>query len=398
VIEEKEEILVISHKYPPSIGGMQKHCFELVEGLKRKYTIHKLIQTAGISKLWFFLTVVGKAKKILKDNPNISLIYVNDGLMAFVLTRLMKQTNVPMVATIHGLDVVFPLAFYQKWVRNTLSKYHAIIAVSKATQEECILRGIPKTHAFMVQNGYEPRPAKTLDHSNIIEKLNQTFHFDARGKRIIISIGRGVKRKGFSWFIKHVITKLPEEVCYLIVGPISDTKQLRRLKRFLPKGLYQKLVLFAGLAVDEVEIEEAVAQLGLGERVKRISGLSNEELTALIQLADLSVMPNVKVEGDFEGFGLVALEASSNGTLLIGAGIEGITTAIEDGVNGVLLPSGDEIAWVATITELLADHEQLEVLSQLYQQNTLAHSFSWARMVQGYDEIFMQIALKNKKL
>ncbi len=187
---------------------------------------------------------------------------------------------------------------------------------------------------------------------SLLDKLKNDFGFDPKGKKIIISIGRGVRRKGFSWFIRQVMTKLPDDVCYLIIGPKTNTVPLKRLKNWLPKSLFDKIVLFAGLAVDEIEIERAIEELKLASRVKRISNLSNAELTALIQLADLSVMPNVKVEGDFEGFGLVALEAASNGTLLVGAGIEGITTAIENGVNGILLPSENASIWVDKIQEL----------------------------------------------
>lgn len=388
--QTQKEILVISHKYPPSIGGMQKHCYELVEGLGGKLKIHRLIQTKGISKLWFFLTVVGKAKKMLKANSDISMIYVNDGLMAFVLTRLMRRTKVPMVATIHGLDVVFPMGFYQRWVKSTLSSYSAIIAVSKATKEECVSRGIPSEKVFMVKNGYSPPAPRKADLSIIKQKLQSEYNLDAEGKQIIISIGRGVRRKGFSWFIRSVMTKLPEKVCYLIIGPETNTKPLKRLKSLLPQKLFNKIVLFAGLAVDEIEIERAIRELNLGHRVQRVSNLTNDQLTALIQLADLSVMPNLPVKGDFEGFGLVALEASSNGTLLVGAGIEGITTAIEDGVNGILLPSQETEIWVRKVTALLSDEARLKSLSEEFQRNTLSHSFSWEQMVQEYYDIFVQ--------
>lgn len=395
-MENKPEILVISHKYPPSIGGMQKHCFELVEGVSQKTLVHRLIQTEGVSKLWFFLTVVGQARKLLLRNPNIGLIYVNDGLMAFVLTRLLKYTNVPMVVTIHGLDIVFPMAFYQKWIKTTLTKYAAIIAVSEATKNECILRGLDESKVLMVKNGYEPSAEKLLDLSLIREKLRQTYGFETEGKRIIVSIGRGVRRKGFSWFINHVITKLPSDVCYLIIGPKSNVGQINYLRKYLPSSLFEKLVLFAGLGVDELEIQQAIENHQLHERVKRISNLTYLELNALIQLADLSVMPNVSIAGDFEGFGLVALEAVSNGTLCVAAGIEGITTAIEDGKNGILLESGNAEMWKEEIETLLGDKEKLNALALQYQKYNLEHSYSWNQMVDAYFDIFVRTAKQNQ--
>lgn len=388
----RTEILVISHKYPPSIGGMQKHCFELVEGLDKQTKVHRLIQTAGISKLWFFITAVGKARKILKSNPEISLIYVNDGLMAFVLTSLMKYTDVPMIATIHGLDVVFPLAFYQKWVREKLSKYAAIIAVSEATKQECFKRGLSKDRVFMVKNGFEPAQDSPKDLAIIREKLKTVHGFNAENKKIIVSIGRGVRRKGFSWFVRNVMIDLPENVCYLIIGPRANTGQIRFLRNILPAPLFNNLVLFAGLSIDEVEIEKAVTELSLQDRVKRISNLTYEELNALIQLADISVMPNVKVEGDFEGFGLVALEAVSNGTLCIASGIEGITSAVENDKNGILLESENKEAWVARIGDLVREPEELKSLSEKYKSFNLEHSFSWSKMVDEYYHIFKNVA------
>ncbi|MEP0936282.1 MAG: glycosyltransferase family 4 protein [Cyclobacteriaceae bacterium] len=375
---------------------MQKHCYELVEGISKKTKVHRLIQTEGVSKVWFFLTVVAKARRILKANSNISLIYVNDGLMAFVLSKLLKHTRIPMIATIHGLDVVFPMKFYQNWVRNKLSKYAGIIAVSEATKKECLQRGLNRERVFMVKNGFEPETIEKRDLSHIREKLKSGYGVSLEDKKVIVSIGRGVKRKGFSWFIRNVVKDLPENVYYLMVGPGANTKQIRFLRTVLPASLFEKIVLFAGLAVDDVEIEAAIKELCLEDRVKRISGLKYSELIDLVRSADISVMPNLSVKGDFEGFGLVALEAVSNGTLCIAAGIEGITTAIEDGKNGVLLESGNPTVWKNKIEHFFNKPDELIALSDEYQKYNLEHSFSWGKMVDAYYDIFVKIADQKK--
>lgn len=376
---------------------MQKHCFELVDGLSKVTKVHRLIQTEGVSKLYFFFTAVKKALRILRSNTDIRLIYVNDGLMAFVLTRLIQRTNVPMIATIHGLDVVFPMRFFQRWIKQQLTKYAAIIAVSQATADECIKRGLDPERVFMVPNGFEPEIQKENNATLISDRLRRDYDFDPSGKRIIVSIGRGVSRKGFSWFVRNVMTDLPDDVGYLIIGPSANTDQIKWIKRLLPKSIFRYLVLFAGLATDELEIKEAIASLGLENRVRRISHLSYQELNSLIRLADISVMPNIKVEGDFEGFGLVALEAASNGTLCIASGIEGITTAIQDGENGILLPSEDKLAWVNRIKNLLENPDELASITKKYQQNTHANSFTWTKMTAEYLKVFEQV-VKGKSL
>ena len=111
------EILVISHKYPPSIGGMQTHCFKLVQSLQKNHQVHELIWKSNYPKVFFFLTTVIRALWILRKNKNIDAIYVNDGLMALVCTPLLFLTKVPMTVTIHGLDINFPSSLYQWCLR-----------------------------------------------------------------------------------------------------------------------------------------------------------------------------------------------------------------------------------------------------------------------------------------
>ncbi|MEJ0072837.1 MAG: glycosyltransferase [Candidatus Saccharibacteria bacterium] len=54
-------------------------------------------------------------------------------------------------------------------------------------------------------------------------------------------------------------------------------------------------------------------------------------LYALYNASDLFVMPNIPVANDIEGFGLVATEASSCGTPVIGSDLEGIKDAVTVG-------------------------------------------------------------------
>lgn len=100
-------------------------------------------------------------------------------------------------------------------------------------------------------------------------------------------------------------------------------------------------------------------------------------------------MPNIEIDGDEEGFGLVALEASIRGTYVLASGIEGITDAVIDGKNGTLLPSRNPQAWADKIHELLGDKERLQKLSAEGQLFT-KQNYSWDIMVDGYREIFEQ--------
>ena len=98
-------------------------------------------------------------------------------------------------------------------------------------------------------------------------------------------------------------------------------------------------------------------------------------------------MPNIKVLGDAEGFGLVALEASINSTPVLAAALEGITCAVIDGKNGFLVPPENSGAWIDKIHSLLAEGAALKEFAEKAKDYTITN-YAWKRMVDGYVDVF----------
>ena len=389
------EILVISHKYPPSIGGMQKQCFELVKGLEKNHKVHHLIHRHGTSKLGFLLFVSFRARSILKRYPNIDLVYANDGLMAFFLTPLYWMTKKPITVTIHGLDVVFPLGFYQKWVRKYLNKSAAIIAVSDGTTDEIRQREVDPERVFTVKNGFDPDIKTLKPDGNYKERLAQKLGVNFEGKKVLVSIGRSVKRKGFSWMVSEIIPHL-KDVVYIIIGPtLGDYEVVRRMEKLLPKSLFNTLVLLEGKPLDEITVHENIGALKLDDRVFHVSDLDDDEVAQTLMLADLFVMPNLSVPGDYEGFGLVALEAVMSGTLSVASRVDGIPSAITADKNGILLEPGNVDQWLATLRELLADDTKRLALAEEYRNYTIENASSWEYMAREYEQVFQKIVAQS---
>ena len=109
------EILFISHKYPPSTGGMEKFSYELVQGFEHSDAmVHKLVFTGGESKLWWFISLRRRVRAIFSKHPSIQVVHINDALMAFFCRWIQNEFKVVVIPTFHGLDVVFPLGIYQR--------------------------------------------------------------------------------------------------------------------------------------------------------------------------------------------------------------------------------------------------------------------------------------------
>ena len=147
-------------------------------------------------------------------------------------------------------------------------------------------------------------------------------------------------------------------------------------------------MLAIGIPEDEFEIQKATVELGYQERVIRTGHVSKEELSYLLRKSDLYVMPNITVSGDYEGFGLVSLEAAREGALVLASNIEGITSAIEHQKNGLLVESESPSAWIKVISNFLTNKEKIESNRIQYRDYAIHNSQNWESMNQQYFDFF----------
>ena len=91
---------------------------------------------------------------------------------------------------------------------------------------------------------------------------------------------------------------------------------------------------------------------------------------------DLFVMPNVPIDGDIEGFGVVMLEAGLCGMPSIAARIEGIQDVITDGVNGYCVDALDVDGFADIINRYAAAPASLDKLSETARSHTI-ETFAW---------------------
>ena len=390
------KILFITHKYPPIIGGMEKQSFELITRAEKIHDVIVHAYKGEGSKLKWFIDLKSKIKNILKEQPDIQLIHLNDGLMAAATLWLKQHTTIPVVATFHGLDITFPSTIFQNKIVKKMHRLDASICVSRATTTACLDRGFDKSKVFTVLNGVDHDIAQIEKEIGFLARVKNETGVDLREKKIIMTMGRAVKRKGFSWFLKNVVHGLDEGIVFLMVGPLNKKSSLKeKAMNILPAGIRTKLQLMFGMATDVKSIQEAIRNQRTQDKVHHMGKVSFVDLMQYLAIADVFVMPNIRVDGDAEGFGLVALEASLRGTPVVASGIEGITDAVRDGDNGRLLPSGDARMWIDTLNALMRDEAELKRLSESAVTTTLKN-YGWNKMVNEYLEVFAEvIAPKN---
>ena len=98
-----------------------------------------------------------------------------------------------------------------------------------------------------------------------------------------------------------------------------------------------------------MRLQQLVREKGLEDRVIFTGDLTG--MRDVYAAFDLTVVPSVLPEP----FGCVVIESMAAGTPVIGSNCGGIPEQIVDGVTGLLVPPGDEVALAAAIARLVED-------------------------------------------
>ncbi len=111
----------------------------------------------------------------------------------------------------------------------------------------------------------------------------------------------------------------------------------------------------AGVGSHRPEFERLVATLGLGDAVRFLGFVADDELPALYNAADLYVGPSRRYDLLAEGFGIALVEASACGLAVLAGNSGGVPDAVRDGETGLLVDPDDPAAVTVGITRLLGD-------------------------------------------
>ncbi|MFO0665261.1 MAG: glycosyltransferase family 4 protein [Polyangiaceae bacterium] len=115
----------------------------------------------------------------------------------------------------------------------------------------------------------------------------------------------------------------------------------------------------AGDGPARLDLEREAKALGLGRLVHFHGALPHERVRGLYLEADIVVQPSIVTpEGQFDNLPNVVLEAMALARPVIASRVGAIAEAIEDDLNGVLVPPNHPAKLAQAIAKLGADHER----------------------------------------
>ncbi|HLR33265.1 MAG TPA: glycosyltransferase, partial [Fodinibius sp.] len=119
-----------------------------------------------------------------------------------------------------------------------------------------------------------------------------------------------------------------------------------------------------------------------GDRIFLLGRQPDEVLKQVYAAADVFVMPNVPVEGDMEGFGIVLLEANMARTPAVAADLEGIKDVIAQGENGYRVPTLDAAQFAETVRVMMNNKKLTDFSDQA--RSYVQEKFDWNHVAEQY--------------
>lgn len=249
---------------------------------------------------------------------------------AGALTRLrLPGHHTPRVYTPHAFRTMDPtLGSKGRVVYGAVERFlgrhlsDRVICVSNSEYDHAISLGIPAEKLRVVVNGVAPVPCD---------------------RRAELRAGWGIP---------------DEAVVFGFVGRLQPQKAPERLVAAFARiaaRVPRAFLLMIGSGEMETELRRQIAATGLSDRIRLTAELPGNEA---IQAFDALVMPS-----RYEAMSYVMLEAATAGKPLILTEVGGVTTVLEDGVNGILVGNDDDPAELAASMASLDDASTLARLT-----------------------------------
>lgn len=316
--------LLLTLEYPPDVGGVAAYLGNLVAhlpaGSVRVLAPHrmtsKLLRPRWLPMLWH-----GFWECMLR-RP--SIVVVSHVLPAGIVARILKRLfGIPYIVISHGMDLALALEAQPRkrmQAAQVLRDADGIVVNSAFTGALASAFGVAKERVTIIH----PAPGLSRIEPTVEERAAARKKYGQGRGFMALTVCRLVRRKGVQDCIAAIAKRRAEgdgDTAYVIIGDGSERRALER----------------------------AADAAGIRDRVAFAGAIDDKELAAVFSAADAFLLTPRRIGPDVEGFGIVYLEANLAGKPVIAARSGGVSDAVVDGVNGILVEEGDVDAIAAAI-------------------------------------------------
>jgi len=342
--------LLFTLEYPPFHGGVANYYGNLVKYWPKPDDITVLNNNGGrlinnklplLKWLPAYFALCQKIKQGKIDHIIVGQI-LPLGTVALICSKFCK---IKYSVILHGMDLTYVLKKpRKKWLaRKILGRADKIICINSYTAD-LTKQFFPLSADKTATINPAVEPASLASPEQISEFKKQHNLTD---KIVLLSVGRLVKRKGFDKVIEampEVLKQVPNLI-YIIIGQGSEIKNSE----------LEKQVIIINQATDR-------------------------ERDNWYNASDIFIMPSRNIAGDFEGFGIVYLEANLAGKPVIAGRSGGVGDAVVDNLNGLLVDPLDTGQIASAIINLAKNPELRQKLGGEGRERAI-NDFNWPKQI-----------------
>ncbi len=249
---------------------------------------------------------------------------------------LSRWHGVPYGVVVHGtelllLDAKIRRSRFKRWTAGGLLSGAAVIAANSTWTGNLAKAVLELLHrpdlaqrVRVVPLGTEPREFRPgVDPRDVRDRYGLT------GGPWILTVARIEWHKGIDTMIKA----------------------MPAIRAVHPEARYA----VAGIGPRQPQLEQLARETGVADAVRFLGPVSDADLPALYNAADLYVGASRRHDLLVEGFGISLVEASASGLAVVGGRSGGVPDAVRDGETGILIDPDQPTAVAAGVNRLLSD-------------------------------------------
>ncbi len=340
-------------EFPPQIGGIAEYYGALAKFWRpvEDFEVITASTRPGMGKYFGYFRQINRQKGRGKSRFIVGHIFPL-GTALYLYSRF-HRLNYAVI--LHGLDFSRATQSLCRRVltRKILAKAGSIICANSYTQKQVAVFLKTGTDKIYVVNPGASAPDNLSEIDRMAGQLKKDLIPDS--SKVVFSLGRLVARKGFDSLIKSFSRPDYSDKILVIAGTGPDESRLKQLARG------KKNIIFRGR-------------------------ISETEKWAWLKICDFFALVSRDIEGDYEGFGIVYLEAALMGKAVLAGRAGGVSDAVLDQRTGILVDGQKQKEIDQALDSLMADTKFCEKLGQQGKKRAEIE-FSLSRQVNRIQQI-----------
>jgi phosphatidylinositol alpha-1,6-mannosyltransferase len=377
---DSKRILCITNDFGPRAGGIETFVHGLIERLPHgSVTVYTSSQSGSedFDRVWlerFGVCVIRDKSKILLPSPrvlrNTQKLVREEGIeriffgaaapLGLLSHGLRRAGAIRLVALTHGHEVWWAKVWpFKSLLRRIGSGLDVMTYLGEYTRS--VIGGAlkPESRNAMVHLA----PGIDTEHfspQGDVTELKKRL--DLQGKRVIVSVGRLVHRKGQDTLVEA----MPK-----VVSEFPDAH-----------------LLFVGVGPHLEYIHKRAIQLGVLSNISFLGRVPYEEIPQYISLGEIFAMPSrSRLAGlEVEGLGIVYLEASACGLPVVGGKSGGAPDALLEGETGFAVDGRNPSDVADAILRLLRDPQLASAMGKRGRE-WIIENWEWKRWSHEFNSL-----------